>query len=124
MIQDPDLMPPLADEYHLSRDLVGAFRRDGHVLIRGLATPEEIDAYRPAILDARNRFGGEATPLAERDTYGRAFLKGMNLWSKDDRVKRFVLARRFGQVAADLLGVDGVRVYHDQALLKEPGGGL
>jgi hypothetical protein len=117
-------MPPLADEYHVSLNLIGEFRRDGHVLIRGLATPAEIDAYRPAILDARNRFGGEATPLAERDTYGRAFLKGMNLWSKDDRVKRFVLARRFAQVAADLLGVDGVRVYHDQALLKEPGGGL
>ena len=30
---------------------------------------------------------------------------------------------RFAGVAAALLGVDGVRLYHDQALFKEPGGG-
>src|SRR5208283_1432214 len=76
------------------------------------------------ILQARERFGAEATPLEKRDTYGKAFLKGMNLWVKDEGVKQFVLARRFAKLAAQLLGVDGVRVYHDQALLKEPGGGL
>jgi ectoine hydroxylase-related dioxygenase (phytanoyl-CoA dioxygenase family) len=48
----------------------------------------------------------------------------MNLWEKDQDVGRFVLARRFAQIAADLMGVDGVRIYHDQALLKEPDGGL
>ena len=34
-----------------------------------------------------------------------------------------MFAPRFAKAAADLLGVDGVRLYHDQALLKEPGGG-
>jgi ectoine hydroxylase-related dioxygenase (phytanoyl-CoA dioxygenase family) len=38
-------------------------------------------------------------------------------------VKKFVLARRFAKVAADLMGVKGVRIYHDQALYKEPQGG-
>ena len=47
----------------------------------------------------------------------------MNLWQADERVRRFVLARRFAQVAAGLLGVENVRIYHDQALFKEPGGG-
>ena len=32
-------------------------------------------------------------------------------------------APRFAKAAAELLGVDGVRLYHDQALFKEPGGG-
>jgi hypothetical protein len=48
----------------------------------------------------------------------------MNLWPKDEGIRRFVLPRRFGRVAADLLGVKGVRVYHDQAFLKEAGGGI
>jgi ectoine hydroxylase-related dioxygenase (phytanoyl-CoA dioxygenase family) len=48
----------------------------------------------------------------------------MNLWRKDEGVRRFVLARRFAKLAEDLLGVKGVRVYHDQALLKEPCGGI
>ena len=116
--------PDLSSDYPLNPDSMACFRRDGHVLLRSVASPDEIDAYRPAILAARDRHGPEATPLEERDTYGRAFLKGMNLWPKDDAVRQFVLARRFAKIAAELLGVDGVRVYHDQALVKEPGGGL
>src|SRR5690606_20894713 len=47
----------------------------------------------------------------------------MNLWRTDEEVKRFVFATRFAKIAADLLGVANVRLYHDQALFKEPGGG-
>jgi len=116
--------PDLAAVYEVSAEQAAMFRRDGHVLLARLASAEEAAAYREVILAAREKFGAERTPLESRDTYGKAFLKGMNLWPKDEGVRRFVLARRFGQVAADLLGVDGVRVYHDQALLKEPGGGI
>lgn len=38
-------------------------------------------------------------------------------------MKKFVFAKRFAKVAAQLMGVAGVRLYHDQALFKEPGGG-
>ena len=38
-------------------------------------------------------------------------------------MRAFVFAQRFARVAADLLEVDGVRLYHDQALFKEPHGG-
>lgn len=117
-------LQPLSGNYVVTQPQVEEFQRNGHVLLRAVASPEEIAAYRPAILAARARFGAERTPLENRDTYGKAFLKGMNLWEKDERVRQFVLARRFGKLASDLLGVRGVRIYHDQALLKEPGGGL
>ena len=117
-------LPELDATYDLTPSKIEEFLRDGHVRLRRVASPEEIAAYRRAILAARERFGADRTPLDSRDTYGKAFLKGINLWEKDQDVRRFVLARRFGKLAADLLGVDGVRVYHDQALLKEPGGGL
>ena len=117
-------LPDLAARLDVSREQVAAFQRDGHILLRGVATSVEIAAYRGVILAARERFGAERTPLESRDTYGKAFLKGMNLWPHDEGVRQFVLARRFAAIAADLMGVDGVRVYHDQALLKEPGGGI
>ena len=117
-------LPELGSEYQISQEQIERFRSDGHVLLRGVASAEEIAPYRSVILATRDEFGSERTPLAKRDTYGKAFLKGMNLWEKHESVRRFVLARRFGMIAADLLGVDGVRVYHDQALLKEAGGGL
>lgn len=117
-------LPELASYYQVTSDQIAGFRRDGHLLLRGVTSKEEMAAYRKVILNAREKYGTEATPLAQRSTYGKAFLKGMNLWPHDQAVAKFVLARRFANIAADLLEVDGVRLYHDQALLKEPGGGL
>jgi len=117
-------LPALSRDYPLSDEQITRYQRDGHLLLRGVATREEIDAYRPVILEARDKYGQEAKPLEQRDTYGKAFLKGMNLWPHDPGVAEFVRARRFARIAAELLGVAGVRIYHDQALLKEAGGGI
>ncbi|MFR9708072.1 phytanoyl-CoA dioxygenase family protein [Paenibacillus sp. MB22_1] len=46
------------------------------------------------------------------------------MWEKSAEIQRFVFARRFAKIAAELMGVDAVRIYHDQALFKEPGGGI
>ncbi len=42
---------------------------------------------------------------------------------QDERIKALVLSARLGKIAADLMQCNGVRLYHDQALFKEPGGG-
>jgi len=117
-------LPALESAYEVTQTQIDEFRLNGHVLLRSVASMEEVEAYRPAILAAREQFGAERTPLESRNTYGKAFLKGINLWEKDQSARDFVLARRFGKLAAELLGVAGVRVYHDQALMKEAGGGL
>lgn len=121
-VTEPTL-PDLSSDYPLSAQQINDYRENGHVLVRGLASPEEIAAYRTVLLDAVERNNRETRPLEERDTYGKAFLQVMNLWVNDERVQWFVLARRFAHVAAELMGVDGIRIYHDQALFKEPGGG-
>ncbi|MDM7921327.1 MAG: phytanoyl-CoA dioxygenase family protein [Pyrinomonadaceae bacterium] len=108
----------------LSEVLIAAFRRDGHVLVNGVATKEEIVKYAPTISAASYRNSTEQRPMEERDTYGKAFLQVMNLWRSDDEVREFVFEKRFARIAAELLGVERVRLYHDQALFKEPGGGL
>lgn len=115
--------PVLDDSYALDSDTIDTYRRDGHAVVRGLASADELAVYAPAIESAALRHRFEQRPLEERDTYGRAFLQVPNLWADDQAVRQYVTARRFAKVAADLMGVDGVRLYHDQALLKEPGGG-
>jgi ectoine hydroxylase-related dioxygenase (phytanoyl-CoA dioxygenase family) len=116
-------LPPLNDRYDLPTEAVDTYQRNGYVLLRGIASPSEVAAFRPVIGNAVGRFNKEQRPLAERDTYGKAFLQVMNLWEEDPDVRRFVLAARFADVAARLLGAPSVRIYHDQALVKEPGGG-
>ena len=103
--------------------LVDAFQRDGHVCVRSLASSEEIASVRPAIEAAAAKRTEGVLPLDQRDTYGKAFLQAINLWKLDDQVKAFVVGRRFARVAASLLRVPAVRLYHDQALIKEAGGG-
>lgn len=118
-----DTLPSLSGRYPLDPDDRDAFARDGHVVLRSVASGDEVAAYRSAIKAGVERLSTETRPIEERDTYGKAFLQVPNLWRHDDAVARFVLGPRFATLAAELLGVDAVRLYHDQALFKEPGGG-
>ncbi|MHA8055980.1 phytanoyl-CoA dioxygenase family protein [Aquirufa nivalisilvae] len=97
---------------------------NGHVFLPDVLSADDLQPYREAINRWAKDFRVKQKSLAERDTYGKAFLQMMNLWEEDTKIKEFTLAKRFAQIAADLLGVERVRLYHDQALFKEPKGGL
>src|SRR5580765_304440 len=84
------------------------FARDGHVLLRGVLSPDAAARWLGPIGRAVQRLNNEKRRLEERDTYGQAFLQTMNLWVQDAAVRRFSLARRFAQVAASLMGVRAV----------------
>jgi hypothetical protein len=116
-------LPDLASEYAVPADAVSEFQAKGHTMLRGVASSAEIAAYRPLLEAATKAHSRETRPIEERDTYGKAFLQVPNLWRVDEGARRFVFATRFAKIAADLMGVDGVRLYHDQALFKEAGGG-
>ncbi|MFQ5698687.1 MAG: phytanoyl-CoA dioxygenase family protein [Myxococcota bacterium] len=118
-----DPLPDLSDPFPLPAACVDEYRSRGHTVVRGLASVAEVAAQRPAIEKAVERHRRERRPLGERDTYGRAFVQVPNLWRRAPIVRAFVHARRFARVAAELMGVPGVRLYHDQALFKEAGGG-
>ena len=116
-------LPNLHEDYALSAEQIATYRRCGHVHLPGVLAAAELAAYRPVINEAADAYNTETRPMDERDTYGKAFLQIMNLWTKDEAVQRYVFARRFAKIAAELMGVQGVRLYHDQALFKEPFGG-
>ncbi|MFD2613392.1 phytanoyl-CoA dioxygenase family protein [Paenibacillus gansuensis] len=115
--------PVLEGDYVLTAEQVASYQKNGHILLRQAANEEEISLFQPAIEETVREAAMGLKPLEERDTYGKAFIQICNLWKMNPVVARFVLARRFAKIAAELMGVDGVRIYHDQALFKEPGGG-
>jgi len=116
-------LPDIDSEYKLTAEQINNFREDGHILIRQLLNNKEAALYHDVIVEAALKYNTEKRALSERDTYGKAFLQIMNLWRNDADVKKFVFSKRFAKVAAELLGVSNVRLYHDQALFKEAGGG-
>ncbi len=117
-------LPLLNDTKKIDDATVQSFREKGHTLIPGVLSPEEVKVYREVINNAAYKYNTETRAMEDRDTYGKAFLQIMNLWESDEAAKKFTLAKRFAKIAADLLGVEKVRIYHDQALYKEAGGGF
>jgi ectoine hydroxylase-related dioxygenase (phytanoyl-CoA dioxygenase family) len=116
-------LPALDDFKTIPREQIGEFRKNGHTITKGLLSPSEVAAYHSIIKKSALKYNTEKRKIEDRDTYGKAFLQIMNLWRNDENVKKVVLSRRLAKVAADLLGVKNVRIYHDQALFKEPDGG-
>lgn len=116
--------PDLSSFKTVTPSEVESFRANGHVMIPQVLNKEEVGYYREVINKAAHTFNTEKRKLEDRDTYGKAFLQITNLWESDPDVVAYSLAKRFGKIAAELLGCDNVRIYHDQALYKEPGGGF
>jgi ectoine hydroxylase-related dioxygenase (phytanoyl-CoA dioxygenase family) len=109
--------------YTLSQPQIAAFRTNGHIMLPGVFSPADVALFRESIRTASFAYNRETRPLASRDAFGKAFLQTQNLRLRDSVVARLVLSRRLGRIAAELLGVRGVRVFHDQSLFKEPGAG-
>jgi hypothetical protein len=91
--------------------------------VRGLATATECADYLPEIEAGVEAWYPEPPPMDDRSTYEKAFLQAPALRGQREGIRRFVDSPRFARVAAELLDVEGVRLYHDQALFKEPTGG-
>ena len=113
-------------KYLLTDDQVEFYRTNRYIKLKQVFTPEELADFNEKVTARVTimRERGMQTPLEERDTYGKAFLQLMNLWREDEAVKEMVFNKRLAGIAAALMEVDGVRLYHDQALFKEAGGGI
>lgn len=118
------LLSDLDRPYPLAPATIAAFRDQGFVHLKGVLPPDVLDHYGREITRLTIALNTQTTPLAERSTYDRAFLQVMNLWQESAKVRDFVFGRTLARIAAELMEVDGVRLYHDQSLYKEPGGGI
>jgi hypothetical protein len=103
--------------------LVADFERDGFVVVPDLLTEDELDRYERLVTDAvSDRTRGDDTPLEAKSRYQQSFVQCMNLWEDHPGVRPLTFHPRLGQAAAELLRVPAVRLWHDQALFKQPGG--
>ncbi len=114
----------LDQPYLLSDAAIKFYRKNGYVKLKNVLSAAVIQHYGPIISDLVIELNTLTKPMHERTTYERAFLQIMNLWTRDETAREFVFSKRLAQIASALMGVSGVRLYHDQALYKEPSGGI
>lgn len=119
-----NLRKELDAPFPLPEEAIAFFNENGYVKLKQVLSRELLEHYRRVISERVAELSAGVAPIQERDTYGKAFLQVMNLWTESAAVREFVFGKRLARIATELLGVNGVRIYHDQALYKEPGGGI
>jgi len=118
------VLAALATPYQLTNDQIEFYQQNRFIKLKQVLDEPTLSFFNDAISKRVAEMNNESTPLEQRSTYGKAFLQLFNLWREDEVVKEFVFSKRLGKIASDLMQVDGVRIYHDQALFKEGGGGI
>ncbi|GJQ20101.1 MAG: SnoK protein [Bacteroidia bacterium] len=112
----------LENEYPLHEAACESYRRNGHIFLPGVVPAAEVQTIRPVILGVVDEVAKARDAQGRISDYSSLFTQVTNVWRLNETVRTFVCARRFAGIAARLMGVNGVRLYHDQALIKEPGG--
>lgn len=110
--------------YQLTDEQTASFRTRGFVKLSDVLQPGVLSHYGEEIRRAVAERNTNTAPMAERTTYRQAFIQVINLWRENETIREFVFGKRLARIATQLLGTDGVRIYHDQALFKEAGGGF
>ncbi len=108
----------------LTPEQIDYYQQYRYIKLKQVLNEESLLYFNQVITDRVNQMNTVNTALQERNTYGKAFLQLFNLWREDELVRALVFSKRLARLATDLMETDGVRIYHDQALFKEGGGGI
>lgn len=107
----------------LSDEVIAVFERDGFVVIPDLLTDGELARFGSAVDTAvATRKRADARRLDEKSRYEQSFIQCINLWEDHAPVRPLTFHPHVARVAAELLRAPAVRLWHDQALYKEPDG--
>ena len=125
----------------LNPDQLKRFREDGFLVLDDFLSDEELEEWRAVIMEAvRERlalepevqaafdakYGSETLKLQNQGDpetfYANVFTQCLRLADTHAPTARLLRDPRLGELAAALTGVDGVRIWHDQALFKPPYG--
>ena len=107
----------------LDTQQVETFQRDGFLVVENVFPSAQRALYGDAVDAAvARRAGDDLREVKDKTIYEQSFIQCMNLWEDSPDVRPLTFDQRMGAMAAELLGAEAVRIWHDQALYKEPGG--
>ncbi|CAF3317568.1 unnamed protein product [Rotaria socialis] len=128
----PPLTLPVTNSVTITEDDIKSYRENGYFVVPNLLSPSQLEQWRTIIFsavndraDAKYKFPtagqGDSTNV-DFEYYNNVFTQRINLWQSHNSVKQLLLESGsvIGKIAAELEGIDCVRIWHDQALIKEP----
>ncbi|MDE0610711.1 MAG: phytanoyl-CoA dioxygenase family protein [Anaerolineaceae bacterium] len=113
----------------ISQEQIDFYQENGFIIIEDFLSPEELEEWRRCVDEAvEQREGRKLADAGERwrdtgDTYySNVFIQRINLWTDHEGMRKLMFDERIGRMATLLAGADGMRIWHDQALIKPPWG--
>jgi len=108
----------------LTPEQIDSYRENGFVVLHDFLTPDELDTWRrhvdEAVARREDRKLSDGRMRAGDSYYDHVFVQRINLWQDHAGMRELMLDSRLGKLAAELAGVEGIRIWHDQALIKQP----
>lgn len=104
------------------------YRENGFVAIPDFLDAGELETWRRVTDQAVAERLASAEKLTNQakdkdpSYYSRVFIQCLRLADTNEEMRTLIYDERIGRMAATLAGVDGIRVWHDQALIKQPYG--
>ncbi len=99
---------------------------NGFVVIDNFLTKSELAHWQTTAEDAvkkrlakRNGMTNQADP---EQYYANVFVQCIRLADSHKGMRELMFDENLGRMAAELAGIDGIRIWHDQALFKQPYG--
>ena len=116
VVEDKLPSKEIHSEYFVSDAEVAKFRADGFVKIKNVFSPSAIGILR-------RQLTSEVVKRFKTKKRNQKFLSLDLIWEKNKAIREFVVNKRLAGIVGRLLGVNAVRLYHDNVLSKEPGCG-
>ena len=126
------LIAPVTNSISLTASDINAYRENGYHIVPNLLSPSQLEQWRTIIFsavkdraDKKYKFptvSEEDHTNTDLDYYDNVFTQRLSLWQTHNSVKELLLESGsvIGKIAAELEGIDCVRIWCDQALIKEP----
>lgn len=109
----------LAKPYPLTETQIDFFRTNGFIKLKEVFSPGAVLKLRAELIRLLSMEFGVNPDHGAEDR----FLSMEMVWMDNPLLRAYVLSPRLGQISADLLGVNAVRLYHDNVLAKQMGCG-
>lgn len=109
----------------LTSEQIENYQRDGFLVIESFLDADELEkwrAYTDEAVRQRLESKGKLTNTGADEFYAQVFTQCIRLADSHEGMHELMFDPRLGEMAATLAGVDGMRIWHDQALIKPPYG--
>jgi phytanoyl-CoA hydroxylase len=110
----------------LSREQIESYREKGFLIVEDFLSASELARWREVTDDAvakrlqlKNGWQNQGNP---EDYYAKVFTQCVKLADTHEGMREIMFDERLGRLAGTLAGVKGIRIWHDQALIKPPYG--